>query len=242
MSRLPSCSIYGCRWHMSITVGRVMSMYHTWFSDEWRRKADELFEWESLYITSSSLRLWSRLRPSRHQGIPNWLQQWGAVWLLTEINKYSDCDLRRSFMSRRESPRCNWDGGCMQATESRARPHWVFQGECRIALFKTFSSILVPTNFLLHLTLVAQQFSFLLFFVFRTTFDTGRALHDHRSWQLSSAPGIEGQLNAYSQVKLRCDMSSAPRTRVKWMHDWMRIPGWNCEQWCISSFKCSRQD
>ena len=164
MSRLPSCSIYGCRWHMSITVGRVMSMYHTWFSDEWRRKADELFEWESLYITSSSLRLWSWLRPSGHQGIPNWLQQWGGIWFLTEIDKWSECDLRRSFMSWRKSPRCNWDGGCMQATESRARPHWVFQGECRIALFKTFSSILVPTNFLLHLTLVAQQFGFLLFF------------------------------------------------------------------------------
>jgi len=92
----------------------------TCFSDKGQGKAEEWFEFS---ISVLSLDLRGKLRSSRHQGIPNRLQERGVVSLLTW---------------------CNGDGGALQPTEARALPTWVFQRERGVPIIQVLSSVFVP--------------------------------------------------------------------------------------------------
>ena len=60
-------------------------MIITWFSDKGQKKAETWFEFSNSVL---SLDLRGELRSSRHQGVPNRLQERGVVWLLTEIEEH----------------------------------------------------------------------------------------------------------------------------------------------------------
>ena len=60
----------------------------TWFSDKGQKKVFKAEKWFEFSISVLSLDLRGGLRSSRHQGVPNRLQERGVVWLLTEIEEH----------------------------------------------------------------------------------------------------------------------------------------------------------
>ena len=60
----------------------------TWFSDKGQKKVGKAEKWFEFSISVLSLDLRGGLRSSRHQGVPNRLQERGVVWLLTEIEEH----------------------------------------------------------------------------------------------------------------------------------------------------------
>ena len=156
--------------HLDVTVTVSDSMISqlgnwwvsiTWFSDKGQGKAEEWFEFS---ISVLSLDLRGELRSSRHQGIPNRLQERGVVSLLTKIEEHWVKQLSEIYYmikSLGQSPWCNGDGGALQPTEARALPMWVFQRERGVPIIQVLSSVFVPLCQVFENSICHWQVSFL---------------------------------------------------------------------------------
>ena len=136
------------------------------------------------------------------------------IWMLLDMNLNVIKNIW-SLMSQRKSPRGNRDGGGTQSTKARARPEWVLQGEGRVPIGITFSSIFVPAHLqsILEYTCFCKLGWLKIKFPHFNSFAISPLTLEELCMAIkagsclqnlgSDENSVAGQLNAYSWVKLR---------------------------------------